>query len=142
MLLHNQVLFLAVNTHLAVYKLADVSKYIFLTIISWLQFHQTLQWRHNERDGVWNQRRLDCLLNRLFRWIAKKISKLRVTVLCEGNPLDSPHQIPVTQKLFLFDDEEGPPQMIIYAKKDEFLGPSLHWWPMDSRKSQYCGKLC
>ena len=30
--------------------------------------------------------RLDCLLNRLFRRIAKKTSKLRVTGLCEGNP--------------------------------------------------------
>ena len=29
--------------------------------------HMPLQWRHNERDGVSNHRRLDCLLNRLFR---------------------------------------------------------------------------
>ena len=27
----------------------------------------TLQWHHNGRDGVPNHRRLDCLLNRLFR---------------------------------------------------------------------------
>ena len=27
----------------------------------------TLQWRHNERDGFSNHRRLDCLLTRLFR---------------------------------------------------------------------------
>ena len=27
----------------------------------------TLQWRHNERDGVSIDRRLDCLLNRLFQ---------------------------------------------------------------------------
>ena len=46
----------------------------------------TLQWRHNERDGVSNQQRLDCLFNRLFRRISKKTSKLRVTGLCEGNP--------------------------------------------------------
>ena len=44
-----------------------------------------LQWRHNEHDGVWNHQRLDCLLNRLFRRRSKKISKLRVTGLCEGN---------------------------------------------------------
>ena len=36
-----------------------------------------LQWRHNERDGVSNHRRLDCLLNRLFRRWSKKTSKLR-----------------------------------------------------------------
>ena len=45
-----------------------------------------LQWCQNERDSVWNYRRLDCLLNRLFRRISKKTSKLRVTGLCEGNP--------------------------------------------------------
>ena len=33
-----------------------------------------LQWCHNERDGVSNHRRLDCLLNRLFRRRSKKIS--------------------------------------------------------------------
>ena len=26
-----------------------------------------LQWRYDERDGVSNHRRLDCLLNRLFK---------------------------------------------------------------------------
>ena len=46
-----------------------------------------LLWRHNERDGVSNHRRLDCLLNLFFRHRSKKTSKLRVTGLCEG---DSP----------------------------------------------------
>ena len=32
----------------------------------------TLQWRHNGRDGVSNNRRLDGLLNRLFRHRSKK----------------------------------------------------------------------
>ena len=44
----------------------------------------TFHRRHNERDGVWNHQRLDCLLNLVFR--SKKTSKLRVTGLCEGNP--------------------------------------------------------
>ena len=48
-----------------------------------------LQWRHNGRDGVSNQRRLDCLLNRLFRRRSKKTSKFCVTGLYEGNPLVS-----------------------------------------------------
>ena len=39
----------------------------------------SLQWRHNERYGVWNHQRLDCLLKRLFRRRSKKTSKLRVT---------------------------------------------------------------
>ena len=45
----------------------------------------SLQWRHNERDGVSNHQRLDCLFKRLFRRKTKKTSKLRVTGLCEGN---------------------------------------------------------
>ena len=47
----------------------------------------TLQWRHDERDGVSNHRRLDGFLSRLFRRRSKKTSKLRVTDLCEGNAL-------------------------------------------------------
>ena len=45
-----------------------------------------LQWRHNECDGVSNHRRFVRLLNHMFRRRSKKISKLRVTGLCEGNP--------------------------------------------------------
>ena len=33
-----------------------------------------------------NHRRLDCLLNHLFRRRSKKTSKLRATALCEGKP--------------------------------------------------------
>ena len=45
----------------------------------------TLQWRHNERDGVSDHQPHDCLLNRLFRRRSKKTSKLRVTGLSAGN---------------------------------------------------------
>ena len=45
----------------------------------------SLQWRHNGRDGVSNYQLHDCLLNRLFRLRSKKISKVSVTGLCEGN---------------------------------------------------------
>ena len=55
----------------------------------------TLQWRHNEHDGVSNHWRLECLVNRLFRRRSKKTSKLRVT----GRwPANSPHKGPVTWK--------------------------------------------
>ena len=47
--------------------------------------NSALQWRNNERDGVLNHQRHDCLLNRLFRGRSKQASKLRVTGLCEGN---------------------------------------------------------
>ena len=36
----------------------------------------TFQWRHNERDGVSNHRRLNCFLNRLFSRRSKLISNL------------------------------------------------------------------
>ena len=45
----------------------------------------TLQWHHNERDGVSNHQPHDCLLNRLFRRRSNRTSKLRVTGLCAGN---------------------------------------------------------
>ena len=57
---------------------------IFCITVFQEQLHPiTLQWRHNERDGVSNHQPYDCLLSRLYR--PKKISKLRVTGLCEGN---------------------------------------------------------
>ena len=45
----------------------------------------SLQWRHNERDGVSNHQPHNCLINPLVRRKSKKASKLRVTGLCEGN---------------------------------------------------------
>ena len=45
----------------------------------------SLQWCHNEHDGISNHQPHDCLLNCLFRCRSKKTSKLRVTGLCVGN---------------------------------------------------------
>ena len=60
-----------------------------LTRELWIVINATIirasQWRHDERDGVSNHERLDCLLNRLFRRRSTKTSKLRVTGLW-GNP--------------------------------------------------------
>ena len=39
----------------------------------------TLQWRHNELDGISNYQHLNSLLNRLFRRRSQKTSKLHVT---------------------------------------------------------------
>ena len=44
----------------------------------------SLEWRPNESEGVSNQRRKNCLLNRLLRR-RKKASNLRVIGLWEGN---------------------------------------------------------
>ena len=46
----------------------------------------SLQWPHNERGCASNHRRLDCLLNRLFRRRSKGTSKLPVTCPSEWNP--------------------------------------------------------
>ena len=59
----------------------------------------SLQWCHNECNGVSNLRRLDSLLSRLLRHRSKKTSNLCVTGLCK-KPVDSPHKGPVTRKLF------------------------------------------
>ena len=67
----------------------------------------SLQWRHNEHDGVSNHQPHDCLLNCIFRRRWKKTSKRRVTGLCEGIhqwPVNSPHKGPVTRKMFPFED--------------------------------------
>ena len=45
----------------------------------------TLQWHHNERNGISNQQHIDCLFNHLFRHRSKKTLKFRITGLCEGN---------------------------------------------------------
>ena len=63
-------------------------------------FNKMLQWRHNERDGVSNRRRLHCSLNRLLGRRSKKTSKLHVTGPCEPRwPVDSPHEGAVTRKM-------------------------------------------
>ena len=79
---------------------------------SWKPVHRQgsinpLHWRHNDHDGVSNRQPHGCLLNRLFRRISKKTSKLRVTGLSVGNspgPVNSPLKGPVTRKMFPFDD--------------------------------------
>ena len=50
------------------------------------RWNKSLQWHHNDCDGVSNHQRLDYLLNRLFRHRSKKTSKLRITGICEGTP--------------------------------------------------------
>ena len=45
-----------------------------------------LQWSHNECNGVSNHRRLNFRPSRVFLRRSKRISRLRVTGLCEGNP--------------------------------------------------------
>ena len=64
------------------------------------------------RDGVSNQRRLGCLLNRLFRRRSNKIAKPRVTGLCEGNS-------PVTGE-FPSQRASNPENVSIWWRHHEF----------------------
>ena len=50
-----------------------------------VRFLSSLQWRHNELDGISNHQPHDCLLRHLFRCRSKKMSKLRGTGFYEGN---------------------------------------------------------
>ena len=94
-------------------------KGLFLTVCFWLSqptvwkhsqlayCHYLLEWRHNGRDGIWNHQYHQCLLNYLFRRRSKKTSKLRVTGLCAGShrrPVNFSHKLPVTRKMFPFND--------------------------------------
>ena len=54
-------------------------------VIHFVHVSMSLQWHHNERHGVSTHQPHDCLLNRLFRRISKKTSKLCITGLCAGN---------------------------------------------------------
>ena len=95
-----------------------------LTAWDWFrhQSHQTLQWCHNERDGVSNHRPHECLFNRLFRHRWKKTSKLLVTGLCVGNSLvtgEFPAQrasdvenVSIWIGLHLFNDDTRPERHI------------------------------
>ena len=68
---------------------------------------QSLQWCHNEHDGVSNHRRVHCLLNCWFGYRSKKTSKLSVAGLCAGNSTvtgEFPTQRDVTRKMFPFDN--------------------------------------
>ena len=89
----------------------SIDKYVENVSISWRHHEliggKTLQWRHNEHDGVSNHQPIVNSWNRLFRRRSKKTSKPRVTGLCEGNSTvtcEFPAQRARTQKMFPFDD--------------------------------------
>ena len=66
----------------------------------------SLQWRHNEHDGVSTHRLLYCLLNRVFRRRSNKTSKPALLGFVWGIhrwPVNSPYKGPVSRKMFQFD---------------------------------------
>ena len=99
-----------------------------------MTFKIALQWRHNERHSISNHRRLDWLLNRLFRRRSKKTSKLSSASLAFVRGihrwrLASPHRRPVTRKMFAFDD-------VIMAWRDNILVCILRNFDLAHPKSE------
>ena len=87
---------------------ADAS-YRFEAETKWSRFCSdvSLQWRHNERDGVSNHQPHDCSLNRLFRRRSRKHKSSALLAFVRGIhrwPVNSPHKVPGTRKIFPFDD--------------------------------------
>ena len=79
----------------------------------------TVQWRHNECDGVPNHQPRHCLLNRLFRWNQRKhqsFASLAFVREIHRWPVNSPHKWPVTRKMFPFDDVIMKVWNMIFAK--------------------------
>ena len=67
------------------------------------KYQVTLQWRHNERNGVSNHRRLDCLPNRLFKRKHQNSASLAFVWGIHRSPVNSPQKGPVRRKMFPFD---------------------------------------
>ena len=67
----------------------------------------TLQWRHNEGDGVSNHQPHDCLFNVYSGTDQIKHQRCASLAFVRGIhrwPVNSPHKGPVTRKMFPFDD--------------------------------------
>ena len=110
-----------------------------------LSRQDSLQWRHNEGDGVSNHQPHDCLLNRLFRRRSKKTSKFRVTSLRDGihrSPMNSPYKGPVMRKMLPYDDVIKSIAMItgIHCIRSVFLLKSIVFCTLTWNKKY--GTLC
>ena len=87
----------------------------------------SLQWRYNERGGISDHRRLDCLHSRFFRRRSKKTSKLCVTGLCEGNS-------PVTGE-FTAQRASNAENVSIWWRHHEIIAQAYEgnssWWRLE-----------
>ena len=110
----------------------------------------TLQWHHNECDGVSNHQPHDCLLIHVFRRRSKNMSKLPVTGLCAGNsPVtgEFPAQRPVTQKICPFDDVLNTFKITTAFPRVTWMNLLTFWkwgWQFKTHcnfQTQFCGHL-
>ena len=85
-LIHNRLAVVACATCDLITIFPEVHQISYkIWIVSLKIICETLKWRHNGRDSVYNHQPHHCLLNGLFRRRSMKTSKLRVTGLCVGN---------------------------------------------------------
>ena len=69
--------------------------------------NNTLQWRHNEHNVVFNHQPYDCLLNLYSGTDQRKHQSSASLAFVRGihrRPVNSPHKWPVTRKMVPFDD--------------------------------------
>ena len=66
--------------------------------------HTSLQWHHNEHDGVPDYRRLDFTQPFVQVQIKANITSLAFVRGIHRGPVNSPHKEPITRKMFLFGD--------------------------------------
>ena len=103
------------------------------------------QWRHHERDGVSNHRRLDCLLIRLFRCRSKKAPKLHVAGLCKGNsPVTGEKRASNAEKVSILWRHHGYSRNAVLSYNVSFhvLGlQCCYWLALNNNKTQMWGIL-
>ena len=84
---------------------------------------KTLQWRHNERNGVSNHQFHDCLLNRYSGINERKHQSSASPAFLRGIhrwPVNSSHKGSVTRRMFPFDD------VIMNSPGLQYLTLSIH----------------
>ena len=93
------------HTH---YMRKAAMKYLYLlNKQSWHGIHESLQWRHNDRDGVSNQQPKIVYSHVYLGTNQRKYQSPASLAFMWGinrSPVNSPHKGPVTRKMFPFDD--------------------------------------
>ena len=105
----------------------------------------SLQWRHNQLDGVSNHQPHDCLFNRLFKCKWKKTPKLHVTGLCEGNsPVtdEFPTRRTSNLKKFPFDYVIMVTSLLLNRKQSYGMLEKIHWTKMSMWKQSLPLHIC
>ena len=125
------------STAINIHSLGHVACRLLLGLLSWCHgMPCTLQWRHNERDGVSNHRRLDCVQTVCSGVDQRKHQRSTSLAFVRGIhrwPVNSPHKEPVTRKMFPYDHvimnsfKRGAPVQSTSTRSSN-LNPSFKMW--------------